>query len=76
MSELRDLTKLVVLVTLIGVSGLIIFQYAKSSQYHGDLTVSYTANITISKFCSFMNPTHITFMPAGTECFTGTGWHL
>ncbi len=49
MSELRDLIKLIALVTLIGVSGLMISQVVKSVQYYGDLTVDYTANITFSK---------------------------
>lgn len=49
MSELRDLIKLIVLVTLIGVLGVALTQVAKSIRYGGDLTVDYTANLTISK---------------------------
>ncbi len=49
MSELRDLIKLIVLVTLIGVLGIALTQVAKSIRYGGDLTVDYTANLTISK---------------------------
>ena len=49
MSELRDLVKLIALVTAIGFLGLGLFHVINSIQYQGDLTVSYTANITFSK---------------------------
>ena len=49
MSELRDLVKLIALVVFIGFLGLGLFHVVNSIQYQGDLTVSYTANITFSK---------------------------